>query len=126
MKNINNFISEKLIIDKDIKMSSTGKDYWSCKDISKSEMLKYVKKALKESKIKPEKIQEEISGYEDIDDLQQAYENEELPSYLIFEQKLIDMLDKDDNYMNCSCAIGTYIWIHAYDIMDEIINKGEY
>ena len=123
MKNINNFISEKLIIDKDIKMSSTGKDYWSCKDISKSEMLKYVKKALKESKIKPEKIQEEISGYEDIDDLQQAYENEELPSYLIFEQKLIDMLDKDDNYMNCSGAIGTYVWIHAYDIMDEIINK---
>ena len=123
MKNINNFISEKLIIDKDIKMSSTGKDYWSCKDISKSEMLKYVKKALKESKIKPEKIQEEISGYEDIDDLQQAYENEELPSYLIFEQKLIDMLDKDENYMNCSGAIGTYIWIHAYDIMDEIINK---
>ena len=41
MKNINNFISEKLIIDKDIKMSSTGKDYWSCKDISKPEMLKY-------------------------------------------------------------------------------------
>ena len=47
MKDINNFISEKLIIDKDIKMSSTGKDYWSCKDISKSEMLKFVKKALK-------------------------------------------------------------------------------
>jgi hypothetical protein len=125
MKNINNFISEKLVIDKDIKMSSTGKDYWACKNISKPEMLKYVKKALKETKIKPEKIQEEISGYEDIDDLQQAYENEELPSYLIFEQKLIDMLDEDDNYMNCSGAIGTYVWIHAYDIFEEIINKGE-
>lgn len=125
MKNINNFISEKLIIDKDIKMSSTGKDYWSCKNISKPEMLKYVKKALKESKIKPEKIQEEISGYEDIDDLQQAYENEELPSYLIFEQKLIDMLDEDENYCNSSGAIGTYVWIHAYDIFEEIINKGE-
>ena len=125
MKDINNFISEKLVIDKDLKMSSTGKDYWSCKNISKTEMLKYVKKALKESKIKPEKIQEEISGYEDIDDLQQAYENEELPSYLIFEQKLIDMLDEDDNYMNCSGVIGTYVWIHAYDIFGEIINKGE-
>ena len=125
MKNIINFISEKLVIDKDIKMSSTGKDYWACKNISKPEMLKYVKKALKETKIKPEKIQEEISGYEDIDDLQQAYENEELPSYLIFEQKLIDMLDEDDNYCNCSGAIGTYVWIHAYDIMEEIINKGE-
>ena len=36
------------------------------------------------------------------------------------------MLDKDDNYMNCSGAIGTYVWIHAYDIFEEIINKGKY
>ena len=123
MKNLKDSILEKLVINKDIKMTNIGKDYWSFKDMPKSDMIKYVKKALKETKVKPEKIMEELSGYEDIDDLQQAYENEELPSYLIFEQKLIDMLDEDDNYMNCSGAIGTYVWIHAYDIMDEIINK---
>lgn len=123
MKNINNFISEKLIIDKDIKMNSTGKDYWSYKDMPKSDMLKFVKKALKESKIKPEKIQSELSGYEDIDDLQDAYENEELPSYLAFEQKLLDMIADDEKYGGIEGDIGEAIWIHAYDIMDEIINK---
>lgn len=123
MKNLKDSILEKLVINKDTKMSNIGKDYWSFKDMPKSDMIKYVKKALKETKVKPEKIMEELSGYEDIDDLQQAYENEELSSYLIFEQKLIDMLDKDDKYMNCSVAIISSIWIHAYDIMDEIINK---
>ena len=123
MKNLKDSILEKLVINKDIKMTNIGKDYWSFKDMPKSDMIKYVKKALKETKVKPEKIMEELSGYEDIDDLQQAYENEELPSYLIFEQKLIDMLDEDDKYMNYSYTILTYVWIHAYDIMDEIINK---
>ncbi len=125
MKNINNFISEKLVIDKDIKMSSTGKDYWSCKDISKTEMLKFVKKALKESKVKPEKILDELSGYEDIDDLQQAYENEELTSYLAFEQKFLDMIADDDQYSGKEGNIGDDLWVHAYDIINEIINKGE-
>jgi hypothetical protein len=125
MKDINNFISEKLVIDKDIKMSSTGKDYWSYKDMPKSEMLKFVKKALKETKIKPEKIQEEISGYEDIDDLQQAYENEELSSYLAFEQKLLNMIADDEKYGGTEGDIGEAIWTHAYDIFEEIINKGE-
>jgi len=125
MKNLKDSILEKLIIDKDIKMSSTGKDYWSCKDISKTEMLKFVKKALKESKVKPERILDELSGYEDIDDLQQAYENEELPSYLTFEQKFLDMIANDDQYGGKEGNIGEALWIHAYDIMDEIINKGE-
>ena len=125
MKNIDNFISEKLIIDKDIKMSSTGKDYWSCKDISKPEMLKYVNKALKESKVKPERILDELSGYKDIDDLQQAYENEELSSYLAFEQKFLDMIANDDQYSGKEGNIGEALWIHAYDIFEEIINKGE-
>ena len=125
MKNIDNFISEKLIIDKDIKMSSTGKDYWSCKDISKPEMLKYVNKALKESKVKPERILDELSGYKDIDDLQQAYENEELSSYLAFEQKFLDMIANDDQYSGKEGNIGEALWIHAYDIFEEIINKGK-
>ena len=125
MKNIDNFISEKLIIDKDIKMSSTGKDYWSCKDISKPEMLKYVNKALKESKVKPERILDELSGYKDIDDLQQAYENEELSSYLAFEQKFLDMIANDDQYSGKEGNIGEALWIHAYDIFEEIINKDE-
>lgn len=123
MKNLKDLILEKLVINKDIKMTNIGKDYWSFKDMPKSDMIKYVKKALKETKVKPEKIMEELSGYEDIDDLQQAYENEELPSYLTFEQKLIDILDKDDKYMNYSYTILTYVWIHVYDIMGEIINK---
>lgn len=123
MKDIYNFISEKLVIDKNIKMSSTGKDYWSYKDMPKSDMLKFVKKALKETKIKPEKIQEEISGYEDIDDLQQAYENEELSSYLAFEQKFLDMIADDEKYGGAEGDIGEAIWIHAYDIFEEIINK---
>ena len=105
MKNLKDSILEKLVINKDIKMTNIGKDYWSFKDMPKSDMIKYVKKALKETKVKPEKIMEELSGYEDIDDLQQAYENEELPSYLIFEQKLIDILDEDENYCNSSGAI---------------------
>ena len=125
MKNIDNFISEKLVIDKDIKMTSTGKDYWSCKDISKSEMLKFVKKALKESKVKPERILDELSGYEDIDDLQDAYEREELSSYLVFEQKFLDMIANDDQYSDKEGNIGEALWIHAYDIINEIINKGE-
>ena len=123
MKNIDNFISEKLVIDKDIKMSSTGKDYWSCKDISKSEMLKFVKKALKESKVKPERILDELSGYEDIDDLQDAYEREELSSYLAFEQKFLDMIANDDQYSGKEVNIAEALWIHAYDIINEIINK---
>jgi len=125
MKNINNFISEKLIINKNIKMSSTGEDYWSCKDISKSDMIKFTKKALKESKVKPERILDELSGYEDIDDLQQAYENEELPSYLTFEQKFLDMIANDDKYKCKEVNIAQALWIHAYDIINEIINKGE-
>ena len=123
MKDINNFISEKLIIDKDIKMSSTGKDYWSCKDISKPEMLDLVKKVLRKTKIKPEKIMEEISGYEDIEDLQQAYENEELPSYLIFENEMYNLLEANSKYNGINDNIMDSIWTHAYDIMDEIINK---
>jgi len=125
MKNINNFISEKLIIDKNIKMTNTGKDYWSCKDISKSDMIKFAKKALKESKVKPEKILDELSGYEDIDDLQQAYENEELTSYLAFEQKFLDMIANDDQYGGKEGNIGDALWVHIYDIINEIINKGE-
>ena len=125
MKNIDNFISEKLIIDKNIKMTSTGEDYWSCKDISKSDMIKFVKKALKESKVKPERILDELSGYEDIDDLQDAYEREELSSYLAFEQKFLDMIANDDQYSGKEGNIGEALWIHAYDIINEIINKGE-
>lgn len=123
MKNIDNFISEKLVIDKDIKMSSTGKDYWSCKDMSKLDMIKFTKKALKESKVKPEKILDELSGYEDIDDLQDAYEREELSSYLAFEQKFLDIIANDDQYSGKEENITEALWIHAYDIINEIINK---
>ena len=123
MKNLKDSILEKLVINKDIKMTNTGEDYWSYKNMPKSDMIKFVKKALKESKIKPEKIQSELSGYEDIDDLQQAYENEELSSYLAFEQKLLDMIADNEKYGGTEGDIGEAIWIHAYDIMNEIINK---
>ena len=48
MKNLKDSILEKLIINKDIKMTSTGKDYWPDKEMFKSDMIKFVKQALKE------------------------------------------------------------------------------
>lgn len=123
MKNINNFISEKLVINKDLKMSSTGKDYWSFKDMDKSEMLDLVKKALRKSNIKPKDIQDELSGYEDIEDLEDAHSNNELDNYSTFENEMYNLLETNSKYNGINDNIMDSIWTHAYDIMDEIINK---
>lgn len=122
MKDINNFISEKLVINKDTKISSSNeKDYWTSKLIPKKDILKFGLEALKQTKIFASDIQDELGRYKDPDNLQQAYENEELVQYLIWENKLAELLSEDDKYGGDEGDICSDVWTHAYDLLDELI-----
>ena len=44
-------------------------------------------------------------------------------SYLIFENEMYNLLEANSKYNGINDNIMDSIWTHAYDIMDEIINK---
>lgn len=108
MKNIKDFILE-------------GKDQWSGeKYIKKADLLKFCIKALKNSKTFASDIQNEISQYKDPDDLDRAYENDELTNYLKFENELANLLADDNKYGGLEGDICSNVFDNAYDIMEEL------
>ena len=108
MKNIKDFILE-------------GKDQWSGeKYIKKADLLKFCIKALKQSKTNPRDIQNEISQYEDPDDLDAAYERGDLTAYTKFEDALANLLADDDNYSGLEGDICDNVFDNVYDIMEEL------
>jgi hypothetical protein len=108
MKNIKDFILE-------------GKDQWSGeKYIKKADLLKFCIKALKNSKTFASDIQDEISQYEDPDDLDRARNNDELTNYLKFENELANLLADDNKYSGLEGDICDNVFDNAYDIMEEL------
>lgn len=108
MKNIKDFILE-------------GKDQWSGeKYIKKADLLKFCIKALKDSKTFASDIQEEISKYEDPDDLNRARDNDELTNYLKFENSLANLLFDDKQYSGLEGDICDNVFDNVYDIMEEL------
>jgi len=91
-----------------IEYLSESYDYWTCKYISKDEIIKLCNKSLEENNITASIISDEISRYKDLDHLYTAYENNKLENYMKFEKSLIILL-KNNNYMN--------------EILEEVFNK---
>ena len=107
MKDIKTFILE-------------GHDYWTSKLISKKDILKFGLEALKQTKLFASDIQDELGQYEDPDDLDRAYENEELEKYLKWENKLAELLSEDNKYGGDEGDICEDVWVHAYDLLEEL------
>ena len=109
MKDIRQFISEK-------------QDWWTGKDaqlINKNDLIKFAKKALKQTKLDAEKMQNQISQYEDPDDLDDALENERL-DYCKFEDALANLLANDNKYGGKEGDIFDHLWVHVWDLLDEL------
>lgn len=108
MKDIKKYILEK-------------QDWWTGeKYISKQDLLKFCVKALKQAKTTPDKIQDELSQYEDPDDLDAAYEREELDNLIAFEDALTDLLFNDNKYGGKEGDICDKVYLHIWDLMDEL------
>ena len=109
MKDIRQFISEK-------------QDWWTGKDaqlINKNDLIKSAKEALKQTKLDAEEMQNQISQYEDPDDLDDALENERL-DYCKFEDALANLLANDDKYGGKEGDICDHLWVHVWDLLDEL------
>ena len=109
MKDIRKFILEK-------------RDWWIDEDeqlISKNDLIKFAKKALKQTKLDPEEMQNQLGQYEDPDDLDDAYEGERL-DYCKFEDTLADLLADDDKYGGKEGDICDRLWMHIWDFLDEL------
>lgn len=109
MKDIRKFILEK-------------HDWWTGKDaqlINKNDLIKFAKEALKQTKLYAEDMQNQLSQYEDPDDLDDAYEGERL-DYCKFEDTLADLLADDDKYGGKEGDICDRLWMHIWDFLDEL------
>lgn len=109
MKNIRQFISEK-------------QDWWTSKDtqlINKNDLIKFAKEALKQTKLDAKEMQNQISQYEDPDDLDDARENERL-DYCKFEDTLSNLLADDDKYGGKEGDICDHLWVHVLDFLNEL------
>ena len=109
MKDIRKFILEK-------------HDWWTDEDeqlISKNDLIKFAKKALKQTKLDPEEMQSQLGQYKDPDDLDDAYEGERL-DYCKFEDALADLLADDDKYGSKEGDICDRLWMHIWDFLDEL------
>jgi hypothetical protein len=107
MKNIKDFILE-------------AKDYWTCKFISKNDILKFGVEALKKGKLTASDILDEIGQYEDPDDLDRAWENKDIDKYCHFENMLGDLLFEDDKYTGKEGDICDAVWGNAWDYFTEL------
>ncbi len=110
MKSIVNFINEQ-------------QDWWSGKDaqlIDEKTLLQFANKALKNTKLYASDLQDELSQYEDIDELDNAWENNEL-KYCKFEDELSNLLSNDTKYSGKEGDICDRVWIHAWDLLDDLI-----
>lgn len=108
---------------KDIKKYITEKqDWWNGKDaklISKNDLIKFGKEALKQTKLNAHQLQDEISQYKDPDDLDDAYERKEI-DYCKFEDVLTNLLADDDKYGGIEGDIADRIWFHIDNFLDEL------
>ncbi len=107
MKNIKDFILE-------------SKSFWNCKYISENDIIKLAKKAINQSKVKPEDIQNEFGKYKDPDDLFKAYDNNELENYAEFENAMRNLLEANSKYKGVTDNIMDCVFNYAYDIMENI------
>ena len=109
MKDIRKFISEK-------------QDWWTGKDaqlINKNDLIKFAKKALKQTKLYAEKMQNQLSQYKDPDDLDSACENGRI-DYCKFEDALANLIADDSKYGGKEDDICNRLWIHVWDFLDEL------
>ncbi len=108
MKNIKNYINESV-------------DYWkNTKLISKNDLIKFANQALKNTKLFASDIQEEISQYEDPDDLWDAYDNENLDKYCKWINELSNLLADDNKYGGTEGDICDAVFDVAYDLLEEL------
>lgn len=126
MKDITNFISEGLKINAKSKVNTNIDiddlkldflDKYRKKHISKEDLVKYCLEALKNCDLTASDIIDELSQYKNPDDLDRAWENEDLDNYCHFENILGDLLADDDNYAGYEGDICDMIWNNAYDLM---------
>ncbi len=97
-------------------------DWWADKDeqlISKNDLIKFAKEALKQTKLDAEEMQNQLGQYEDPDDLDDAYEGERL-DYCKFEDTLADLLADDDKYGGKEGDICDRLWMYIWDFLDEL------
>ena len=110
MKNITTYINEK-------------QSWWNGKDsqlIDERTLLNVANKALKNTKLYASDLQDEISQYEDPDELDDARENNKL-KYCKFEDELANLLSDDDKYSGKEGDICDRLWIHVWDLLDDLI-----
>lgn len=110
MKDISKYINEK-------------QSWWSGKDaqlIDEKTLLKFANKALKNTKLNALDLQDELSQYKDPDALDDAYENDRL-KYCKFIDELANLLSNDDKYSGEEGDICDHIWVHAWDLLDDLI-----
>lgn len=107
MKDIKDFILE-------------AQDYWNSKYISKKDIIKFGLEALKNTKLSASDIMDEISQYEDPDDLDRAYEDERLEQYCEWEQELSKLIFDDDKYSSYEGDICNDVYAKSYDLLNEL------
>jgi len=110
MKDISKYINEK-------------QSWWSGKDaqlIDERTLLKFASKALKNTKLYASDLQEELSQYKDPDEVDDAWANNEL-KYCKFENELANLLSNDDKYSGKEGDICDHLWVHAWDLLDDLI-----
>lgn len=105
---------------KDIKIFISESLNWNNKYISKNDIIKLAKEAIKNTNIKPEDIQKELGKYKDPDDLFAAYDNNELDNYSEFENAMYNLLEANPKYKGITDNIMDSVFNKVYDIMDEI------
>jgi len=109
MKNIKEYIAEK-------------QDWWTGEDaklISKNDLIKFGKEALKQTKLNARQLQDEISQYKDPDDLDDAYGREAL-DYCKFENVLANLIADDNKYGGKEGDITERIWFHMDDFLEAL------
>jgi len=118
MKNINEFITEKLA---KVNASSLKNFDWRCKHISKEDFFKFALAACKEAKVYPSDVIEEISQFEDPDELERQWEAGHLNYYIKWEDALIEKIANDDKYSGKEGDIADYAFGDAYEIFNKLL-----
>ena len=81
--------------------------------------MKFTKEALKQTKLDPEEMIDQISRYHNSDDLDDARENGNL-DYCKFEDTLANIIADDDKYGGKEGDICDHLWIYAWNLLEEL------
>jgi hypothetical protein len=124
MRNIDEFIIEKLELNPHSKVNQLGsslKDFnWSCKHISKEDFFKYALEACKQANVYPSDVLEEIGNFEDPDELERQWEQQKLTYYNKWEDTFTELVSDDDKYSGKEGDIADYAFGDAYDIFNRL------